>query len=164
MTSNTSIGAADQCSFDDLMKSAHDEYGIARSPFMLPAWLRRLLAWGVSFHPILFAITVWWLHRCWGFFGRWHSNELANEWSEFAWQYSLADGLRLARAVAALDTHTTFRDGCRALQYRNCLHAMFCGGAFLDPFCCPVQIERTEFTHPLQQPQYAMYQQSSYAR
>lgn len=97
---------------------------------------------------------VWGLHRVWGFFGRRHSHPLAKIWAELAWQFTIKDGLRLGTAIKALDGLPTFRNGCRELQFRNCLEATLYRGAFLDPIFAQGAWEITPTTHPLQQPHY----------
>jgi len=146
--------SADEPTIEDLLKASHDEYGIDGSPFVFPAIVRRTVARVVSFNYRFFAIAVWLLHRSWGFFGRHHNHPMAKAWSQLVWTFTYAEARRLALAVAALDAHPTFRNGCRELKFRNCLEAMFYRGAFLDPFFRQGKWQATEFTHPLQQPQY----------
>ncbi len=149
-----SLMPADEPSIEDFLRASHEEYGIDGSPFVFPAILRRVVAWTVSFNLRFFALAVWMLHRVWGFFGRYHSHPMAKAWAELVWTFTYAEAKRLAQAVAALDAHPTFQNGCRTLKFRNCLEAMFYRSAFLDPFFRQGEWEKTEFTHPLQQPQY----------
>lgn len=139
---------------EELMRASFEEFGIEGSPFVFPAFVRRIVAWVASLDYRVFAFIVWLLHRVWGFFGRRHTHPLARVWSELAWQFSLKDGLGLGVAIAALDQHPTFRNGCKTLSFRNCLEACFYRGAFLDPFFAQGSWLITETTHPLQQPQY----------
>ena len=139
---------------DELMQVSYEDFEIAGSPFLLPAFMRRWLSWWVSLDPRLFAIVVWGLHRLWGNFGRFTKNPIATAWSRLAREYSLSDALRIASATTALDDHETFRKGCRTLGFRNCIQAMFYRGAFLDAFFHQGNWTGTEFTHPHQRPYY----------
>ncbi|MEZ6127488.1 MAG: aspartyl/asparaginyl beta-hydroxylase domain-containing protein [Planctomycetaceae bacterium] len=143
-----------QQSFDDLMRVSYDDMGIDGSPFVFPAAVRRMAAWVVSWHWFLFAVTVWCLHRTWGFFGSLNRNPLAQSWCAMASEYRLQDAMQLARAVRRLDRHPTFRKGCQTLGFRNCLDAMLNRGSFMDAFFRQEPCPATEFTHPHQRPSY----------
>ncbi len=145
---------ADKLTMDELMRSSFEEFGINGSPFVFPAFVRRIVAWFASLDYRIFAIIIWGLHRVWGFLGRSHSHPLAKIWADLAWQFTIKDGLRLGAAFKAMDRLPTFQNGCRELGFRNCLEATFYRGAFLDPFFAQGSWEITSTTHPHQQPQY----------
>ncbi|MEM9646623.1 MAG: hypothetical protein AAF989_16655, partial [Planctomycetota bacterium] len=96
LANSVSAGANAQVNptMEELMRSAHDEYGISGSPFVFPAIARRLVGWLLSWNHFLFAFMIWMLHRTWGFFGRRHAHPLARAWAELAWKFRLSDGLR----------------------------------------------------------------------
>lgn len=144
----------DNKTFEELIRPTYEEFGIDGSPFVFPAWLRRIVAKVVSFHPALFSLTLVVLHRIWGIAGQNYENDLGRAWARLALKFSFSDGMRIAQATKALDQHPTFRNGCRELGFRNCLEAMFYRGAFLDPFFAQGKWDKTEVTHPHQQPQY----------
>lgn len=149
-----SVNSQPEPTFDELMQVTYQDVGISGPPFAFPAFIRRIVAWCVSFDVRLWAFSVWILHRTWGFFGQFNANPLAKSWSTLARQYSLRDAVQLARAVRELDQHPTFQHGCRELKFRNCLEAMYYRGSFLDAFYRQGHWKQTEYTHPHQRPSY----------
>lgn len=114
------------------MRSSYEEVGVAGAPLVAPLWLRRGLARLASFHPVWFALLYTAAHRACGLPGLVHPNPVARDWCRMACAMSPAQALRLARAVAALDRHPTFRSGARAEGARNCLESFFLRSGALD--------------------------------
>ena len=140
--------------FEELMRSGYESVGLEQgSPFRLPLWLRRILAFYASLHPWCMALTLWLLHQGFGWGGYFYPNQAARDWCRIAREYTLAQGKELADAMRGLDRHRLFLEGART-HARNCSESMFMRSGYLDFFFRSVPLPRTETSDPHQRPYY----------